>query len=245
MNLFEIWGNSEKIIYLISNEQGQIPRLGIKKQATPSSTKVMNALENGVINIENEDDLDEFIKDLQYIQENRYVGLNILNVNNEKNTIEFRIPNGTINPDTWIENTRLFGRIIQISQRLAEIEEKTISEHSEEDRNLLELKNSLKKEMPENEKLEVLLKLLFSKEEREIYRKRYNTNSKILEQMPDEENPFGQLEFGIVDFERLHNINEFYDVAVNERMDNIRETMEETAKGIRTEDYSQKANEKN
>ena len=212
------------------NEQGQIPRTGINKFASPISARVNKFLENGTINIEDEENLDEFIKVLKGTQqENRYVGLNLLNINNGKNTIEFRIPNGTINPDTWIENIRLFGRIVQISEKLAEIEKQT--ECSEEDLKLLKLKEKLKEDIPEQDKLEVLLELLFSKEERQVYRERYNTNSKILEQLPDEENPFGQVEFGKVDFKKKHSVKEFRDIAVNERMGNTEEIEKETNYG--------------
>ncbi len=51
------------------NEQGQNPRTGIKKNASPISTKLNEAFENVTINIEQEESLDEFIKDIQYIQE--------------------------------------------------------------------------------------------------------------------------------------------------------------------------------
>ena len=214
------------------NEQGQIPRTGINKSASPISARVNKFLENGTIYIEDEEDLDEFIKDLQYIQENRYVGLNLLNINNGKNTIEFRIPNGTINPDTWIENIRLFGRIVQISEKLAEIEKQT--ECSEEDLKIFKLKEKLKEDIPEQDKFEVLLELLFLKEERQVYRERYNTNSKILEQLPDEENPFGQVEFGKVNFKKKHNVKEFRDIAVNARMETTKITERENINEDRT-----------
>ena len=232
VNLFEIWGNVEKILYKISNEKNTIPRISIEEMAAPVSKTINEEIEKGTINIENEENLDEFIKDLQYIQENRYVGLNLLNINNGKNTIEFRIPNGTINPDTWIENIRLFGRIVQISEKLAEIEKQT--ECSEEDLKIFKLKEKLKEDIPEQDKFEVLLELLFLKEERQVYRERYNTNSKILEQLPDEENPFGQVEFGKVNFKKKHNVKEFRDIAVNARMETTKITERENINEDRT-----------
>lgn len=98
-------------------------KLGIT--AASISKKVSEAIEKGTINLDSEEDLNEFIKGLQNIQENelgRSASLNLLNINNGKNTIEFRVANGTINPDIWIENVRLFGRIVQISEKLAQIE---------------------------------------------------------------------------------------------------------------------------
>ena len=87
-------------------------------------SKLSDEYAKATINLENENDLSNFIEEIQNVQKDRYSGLNLLNINNGKNTIEFRVPNGTINPDTWIENARLFGRIVEISQKLVEIEKK-------------------------------------------------------------------------------------------------------------------------
>ena len=76
-------------------------------------------------NLENMN-LTDFIKEIQSIQRSKDAGLNLLNVNYEKNTIEFRVANGTLKPDTWIENINLFGGMIQVSQKIAEIMEKDI-----------------------------------------------------------------------------------------------------------------------
>ena len=224
INLFEIWGNVEKIIYKISNEKSTLPRRGVQKFARPISTKLNIALQKGTINLESEEDLDQFISEIQHVQsDSKYFGVNLLNINNEKNTIEFRIPNGTINAETWIENIRLFGRIVQISQKLAEIEKQ--SELSQEKRKLLFLKNMLKKEeITEQEKMEILLELLFTEEERTVYRERYISCSKLLEQIPDEENPFKEFEFSQVDFtKKKHALGKFYDVTINDRTDEINE----------------------
>ncbi len=235
INLFEIWGNAEKIIYKISNEKGSIPRMDTQRYAAPISSKFNEAIERETVNIESEDDLDKFINDVKAIQGgNRYSGLNLLNINNGKNTIEFRIPNGTINPDTWIENVRLFGRIVQISQKLADIEMQT--EKSEKDEKLLKLKELLKEEIPEQEKMEVLLELLFTEEEREVYRERYISSTKILEQIEDEKDPFKSTEFRSVDFKKIkHSCNEYQKLAVNERLEPTNEATRETIEGENSE----------
>ena len=234
INLFEIWGNAEKIICKISNEKDTTPRMGIQEFASPISHKLNDAIQGDTVNLESEEDLEQFISKVQGIQGDRYSGLNLLNINNGKNTIEFRIPNGTINPDTWIENARLFGRIVQISQKLAEIEKQ--SGQSKEDEVLLDLKDHLKEEIPEQEKMEVLLKLLFTEEERQVYRERYSSSSKLLEQISDDKNPFQGTKFSRVDFKKAkHNLGEFYDVAINNRSESINEVTSETMRGVRTE----------
>ena len=241
INLFEIWGNAEKIICKMSNETGSIPRIGLQEYAVPISPKLNEAIESETVNLENEEDLEQFIDKVQKVQGERYSGLNLLNINNGKNTIEFRIPNGTINPDTWIENARLFGRIIQVSQKLVDIEKQP--QNSKEER-LVELKNQLKEEeIAEQEKMEILLELLFSEEERQVYRERYITSSKLLEQTPDEQNPFSKSKFSLVDFKKKkHCLAEFHDVAINDRIETTNEAIRETAQGFRTEDNLEQTN---
>ena len=192
-------------------------KLGIT--AAPISKKVSEAIEKGTINLDSEEDLNEFIKGLQNIQENelgRSASLNLLNINNGKNTIEFRVANGTINPDIWIENVRLFGRIVQISEKLAQIEKENQSELTEQDKKLLKLMESLKEEKPEHEKMEVLLEMLFTEEERIVYRERYDENSKLLEEASKRgEDKLEVLEFAKkVEFRnKRHSIDEFSEVS--------------------------------
>lgn len=243
VNLFEIWGNCEEVIYKIANEKGDIPRDGIQEFSPPISSKLNDAIENGTINLESEEELDKFIEVIQEVQEERYSGLNLLNINNGKNTIEFRIPNGTINADTWIENARLFGRIVQISQKIAEVEKST--ELGIEEQTLLQLRDRIKDEnVPEQEKMETLLELLFSEEEREVYRDRYFTNTKILEQTSEDKNPFKKTKFKKVDFKKKHTKEEMKEVAINERLENVNEVTYETSNGVREENQIENANDR-
>lgn len=244
VNLFEIWGNCEEVIYKIANEKGDIPRDGIQEFSPPISPKLNDAIEIGTINLESEEELDKFIEVIQEVQEERYSGLNLLNINNGKNTIEFRIPNGTINADTWIENARLFGRIVQISQKIAEVEKSTKLEIEEQ--TLLQLRDRIKDEnVPEQEKMETLLELLFSEEEREVYRDRYFTNTKILEQTSEDKNPFKKTKFKKVDFKKKHTKDEMKEVAINERLENVNEVTHETTNGVRIENQIENANDRN
>ena len=57
-----------------------------------------------------------------------------MNVRDEKNTIEFRLANGTINPEMWIENANLFGGMVAISEELARIQKNGI--RNEEDNHI-------------------------------------------------------------------------------------------------------------
>ena len=234
INLFEIWGNAEEIICKISNEKNNIPRFTLQEVAKSISPKMNKAIEEGTINLENEEDLELFIKEIQDIQVNRFSSLNMLNINNGMNTIEFRISNGTLNPDTWIENSRLYGRIVQISQKIAEIEKNP--ESTKEEKRLVDLKEYLKEEIPEEEKMEILLDLLFEKEERELYRERYFSTIKMLEEVYEGYNPLKYTRFSKVDFKcKKHTLEEFRDLAVKERTSTISEAAKETIREIKEE----------
>lgn len=200
INLFEIWGNAEEVICKMSNAKNIVPRFSLQEYARPISPRINKAIEKGSINLENEEDLDSFIEKVQKAQGSRYCGLNLWNINNGKDTIEFRISNGTIDPDTWIENARLYGRIVEIAEKLAEIEKNPIK--SNEEKRLLSLKEYLKKDISENDKMEVLLNLLFSKEERKLYRERYISTIENLKEIEEDYNPFSDISFSKVDFKK-------------------------------------------
>lgn len=206
--------------------------------AQPISKKFSEAIEKGTINLESEEDLDEFIRGLQSIQENelgRAASFNLLNINNGKNTIEFRVANGSINADTWIENARLYGRIVQISEKLAQIEKIKESELTDEDKKLLNLMQQLKGEKPEREKMEILLEMLFTEEERIVYRERYDENTRLMEEEAKKGNDrLGSFGFAeVVEFrQKRHSIGEFSDIANQTRRENYEVVTMETRDGV-------------
>ena len=183
-NLIELWSNTENIMYLICNKEGQRPRREIGEFAAPISHNIANAIENGEVDFEDEDDIELFCFELQDIQGrgssgSRYSGINFKNFgNDEKNTIEFRISNGTIEPDTWIENINLYGGIIAISQELAEIQQKLENgiEITDDEQKKLDAFETIKKTDYEEQKLECLLYLAIDEKERQIYINRYDAN---------------------------------------------------------------------
>lgn len=184
INLVEIWGNVEEILYLISNQEGEITRFeAVSKYAVPISEKIDDALKKGTINITDEMQLSDFVHQLQLAQYSRHTGINFMNISNPyKKTIEFRISNGTIEPETWVENINLFGGIISASEKLNKIQLKIEEERTEEEQQYLKKFEKLKDTtILREEKLENLLELTVPKEEREIYRNRYKVNSKIFD----------------------------------------------------------------
>lgn len=188
--LIELWGNAEEIYFLIANKPGEVPRDYVKKYAMPISKKFEK------FNLEKEG----FIEDAKELQAIRETSLNLLNVNNKRNTIEFRVSNGTLDGDTWIENIRLYGRTVELASELGEIVDKLKvgEELTEEEKTKYALKEMLKDNIPLDVKMEILMNILFSEEERKVYQKRYSVNRKL----KDEKQTLG-LQFGKVDFNSL------------------------------------------
>jgi len=180
-NLLEIWCNNEKALYAMVNQKGEAPRTNSVKYASAITPKMQEALKDGTINLENEDELDEFIKELKNVQDRRESGINFMKVNTPDNTIEFRLANGTIDSDMWIENANLYGGMIAISEELAQIQKDGI--RSEEDKYKLEIFNKLKENIPEKEKVGILLDL--AGVEHETYMERYEVNIELIKNNPE------------------------------------------------------------
>ncbi len=209
-NLMEIWTSSEKILYTISNKAGEIPREGTTKYSQPISKKIEEELENGEINLEEIDDLQRFVFRISEIQgpgrSGRYSGINFKNTLSQgKNTIEFRLSNGTIDPDTWIENINLYGGIVKSAQDLSIIQKKSIGELTTEDISKLKFLEILRNETSsQEEKFESLLGLAIKPEERKEYIERYKVNSELLkEETQLEESIDRQISIKKLDIKRI------------------------------------------
>lgn len=189
-NLKELWANNEKIFYIISNKEGELPREGIEAFAIPVSKEMENELEE-TIEIDDEDDLDNFKRRLAKRQEDRYKGINFKNLEEDgKGTIEFRISNGTIDPTTWIENINLYGGLVRVAQEISLIQEKKERKRSPEEASKLALFDKLGTDinLTEKERARILIELIISDEtRRQTYIDRYNTNSALLELDENEE----------------------------------------------------------
>lgn len=190
-NLLELWANTERIIYLISNAEGTVPRSAIDPYAFPISKNLLDTLKRGTINLTTENDLGVFKENIRKFEENRYKGLNITNMDpqvmkiNKLPTIEFRIPNGTVNADVWIENINFFGGLMNVSNELAKIKAKT-GKISEKEQLMLKQFEELKKgNLTEEQKLNILLNLTVPEQLKSIYISRYKKNSKLLNNFPE------------------------------------------------------------
>ena len=178
INLLEIWGNTEELIYLISNKEGELPRLGVGEFAKPYSGELEKALKNRNLNLKDKEDLKKFVKE---IQGDRGYGINFMNLGNDKNTIEFRLSNGTIDAKTWIENINLYGGIVKAAEEIAQIQLKSEKERTDEKLVKLKKFELLKSKLiSDEEKLEALIYITVGKEDIDVYKKRYEANRELM-----------------------------------------------------------------
>lgn len=196
MALFEIWSYAEEIFYLIGNAEGDVPRGYVTYFTKPFLDGILDALKEGIVYQDLKKSDEEFIQCLSFWQETKNNSLNFHHQNKKLNTMEFRVSNGSMSFITWMQNIKLFGRLLMISKALGNI----YLEHATEDeKKLWNLKEGLKQDISLDEKLEILLELLFSEDEKEVYRNRYYANSRLLEK----NNSLESFEFYGIDMSRI------------------------------------------
>lgn len=190
--LLEIWSYAEEIFCLISNEEGNIPREYVFYFTKPFLEGILNSLKEEKIYWDLQKSDEEFIQGLSQWQETKNNSLNFHHQNKKLNTMEFRVPNGSMSFVTWMQNIKLFGRLLMVSKALGSI---SLEEASEDEKTLWNLKEELKQDISVEDKLEILLELLFREEEKEVYRGRYYANKRLL----GENNSLEKLEFYGID----------------------------------------------
>ena len=164
-NLIEIYGNCEEIFNLINNEKGTLPRDSLNRFAKSTYKKLLDAN----IDVNSFSDINEFIQEIKRIQYGKSYDVNI----SDHNTVEFRAPNGSVKPEIWIENIRLYGRLMEVAKGL---EDGGIF-NSEQKRNLY---LQLKTQGDLSKKCDLLLELLFDNEnDRKVFRERFDANRKL------------------------------------------------------------------
>lgn len=168
-----IWNECEKIIYKMSNPPRQLPRKGILQYANGRHNEIEN-----IYNSESQTDKDDKLKYMRYkLQGNRYVGLNLDNVGDEeKNTIEFRIFNGTLEPEVIKEDIKLCGSIMLAGFDLALIDDPTYFTPDEAKEKKKIYEKVLRRDITEEEKVDAFLSLIFDDEKtKNIFKTRWQS----------------------------------------------------------------------
>ncbi len=193
-NFFIIWKESEELLYKISNPAESSPRELTINYADTQDKNFRRLNKDGSINIKTKEDLENVIEELGI---DKFYGLNVTNLGDEKkNTIEFRIPNGTTDVNVERENILLYGKLVQVSKQI--LSNKKLQEKFEIFK---------QHDLTEAEKLESLLDLLFTDEKcKEIYRYRWNSakDYEIFDELKSSNPTFKRKDYTI-STEKLYN----------------------------------------
>ncbi len=137
-NFMRLYAESEELLYKMCNDKNDPIRKGaINKDykgihiisalwrngmAAPSSEKILKHIQNDTLKISHKKfgKLKMFASKYK-LDERRYNGLNLTNIGNEKkNTIEFRMANGTLNPEVIKQNVFLYASLINTAIQMTE-----------------------------------------------------------------------------------------------------------------------------
>ncbi len=183
-NFLRLYAESEELLYKMCNDKNDPIRKGaINKEfkglhlisamwrngmAAPTGKKILKQIQNGTLKVSYK----KFgklrnIAGKYKLDERRYSGLNLTNIgNSKKNTIEFRMANGTLNPNVIKQNVFLYASLIDTAIKMTEhpdlYEEK--------------LEAFYKTDITEKQKAENFLNLIIENaEDRQIYMDRWET----------------------------------------------------------------------
>ena len=124
LNFIKIWATYENIIFRFSYGEYLNERPNIKVFAYPIADTFTYLYEL----LKNNSDFDDFFNNYSKLNLNKYFSVNLLNaLDNYKyfnknnhlditNTIEFRCPNGTLEPIIWQNNANLFAKLLIYSK---------------------------------------------------------------------------------------------------------------------------------
>ena len=180
INFYEIFGNVEELLFYISNKKGQLTR---QKLYQNSRFKPIGEI-LGTRVIDEDITRDEVIRLFNSTMEEKS---EISGLTYKKNTVclrgynekdyrfEIRIPNGGVDYETWIDNIRLYGKMMEVSKKIADASAKEYLTEDEE--RVAGLKLDLEdKSLTLKEKLDILMNLLFDDEEiKKIYYERFDS----------------------------------------------------------------------
>lgn len=186
-SLIEMWKSNEEIMYKITNRTGEKHR-GIEF-AKPIAPKIeeMLAYDDTSMNVYG---YKKMLKNIQTEKEpyenERYFSLNFSNLNDEKDTLEFRLANGTIEPKELKANIELFMSFVDISKKIGIVryKEKNKSKLTKKEEELLKKYKEIctNIEISEEEKKNKLFEIMFDDEKRQIYDERYEKSTFNLEE---------------------------------------------------------------
>lgn len=183
-NFLRLYAESEELLYKMCNDKNDPIRKGaINKNfkgihiistmwrngmAAPTGKKILKHIQNGTLKVSYKKfgKLRMFTSKYK-MDERRYSGLNLTNIgNSKKNTIEFRMANGTLDPEVIKQNVFLYASLINTAIGMTEKPEQYQEKLSE----------FYKTDVDEQEKAQNFLNLIMeSSEDRKIYMDRWES----------------------------------------------------------------------
>lgn len=224
----KLWPDMEELVYKMCNDVNDPIRKStinrsksilknFRKIASPIGAKLSKQIENGTLKVsyKNFGFLKRHIIAPLKLDNRRYQGLNLSNIGNpNKNTVEFRMSNGTINPEIIKQNVFLYASIIDTVRNIS-----LGKEFKKE-----QLESFLRTDITEQEKAKAFTNLIFDNDnDKQIYIKRYESvrNSKIFKNT--EKKGFAQNKFtredmkDIADKVPIRLVNRAIDFITNSR----------------------------
>lgn len=209
-NFLKIYAESEELIYKMCNDKNDPIRKGAinrkidlsllcawrKGMAAPIGKKILEKIENGTLKVSYKKfNKLRMIAGKIKIDERRYHGLNLTNIGNpKKNTIEFRMANGTLDQNIIKQNVYLYGSILDTSIKITENPEKYEKK----------LEEFYKTDISEEEKANKFLNLVFENEDdKKIYFERWQSvkNDKVFSK--NDKKAFSQNRFQREEFKKI------------------------------------------
>ena len=211
-NFKKLYAESEELIYKMCNDKNDpIRKNAINKKfdglslissmwrngmAAPTGKKILKQIENGTLKVSYKKfGKLRMIASKYKLDERRYSGLNLTNIgNSKKNTIEFRMANGTLEPEVIKQNVFLYASLMNTAIQMTENPE-AYSERLEE---------FYKTDVSEQEKARSFLNLIMDHEEdRQIYIDRWESvkDAKVFEK--NEQKGFAQHRFQRDEFKKI------------------------------------------
>ena len=184
-NFLQLYAESEELLYKMCNDKNNPIRKGAinrdakgvlhaikaiwrKGMASPTGRKILKQINDGTLKVSYKEfgKLKMFASKYK-MDERRYAGLNLTNIgNSKKNTIEFRMANGTLDPEIIKQNVYLYASLINTAIEMTENPEQY------QDR----LAKFYETKVTEEEKANRFLNLIMEDpKEREIYMDRWES----------------------------------------------------------------------
>jgi len=184
-NFLHIYSEAEELIYKMCNDKDDpIRPKAINKNfhglsnvvsaiwrngmAAPTSKKILKKINNGTLKVSHKKfGKLRMVASKFKLDERRYAGLNLTNIGNtKKNTVEFRMANGTLDPDVIKQNVFLYASIIDTAVKMTEEPEKYEQK----------MQKFLNHDVTEQEKAQSFLNLIMdSDEDKKIYLDRWES----------------------------------------------------------------------